>query len=89
VSEIESTTAVADEAQPASAERSNSSMNLDTRPDIAWLSEVEGEVDDVDRVLKCLARESDTICQTCKAAEHDGILEQRPVLARCASTKQR
>lgn len=66
-----------------------SSIDLAARPAPEWLETVEGELDDVDFVLKCLARDSATICQTCSGAEAEGRLDQRPVLARCASTKQR
>ena len=63
-------------------------IDLSNRPDAAWLNEVEGEIDDVDQVLKCLARDSATMCTTCHALQGEGSLEARPVLARCASTKQ-
>ncbi|MEM7091644.1 MAG: hypothetical protein AAF567_01475 [Actinomycetota bacterium] len=61
---------------------------LDARPDVAWLDTVEGEVEDVDVVLKCLARDSATVCATCDGLQAAGALDDRPVLARCASTKQ-
>ena len=55
---------------------------------MTWLSDVESELDDTDLVLKCLARDSAKICQTCDAAQSAGDLADRPMLARCASTKQ-
>jgi hypothetical protein len=61
---------------------------LASRPAPEWLDGVQGEIDDVDRVLKCLARDTATMCQTCDAAQAAGELASRPVLARCASTKQ-
>lgn len=63
-------------------------IDSSNRPGPAWLDQVEGEVDDVDRVLKCLARDSATMCTTCHGLQVDGALEARPVLARCASSKQ-
>jgi len=66
----------------------NRGIDLATRPESEWLTSVENELDDTDLVLKCLARDSAKICQTCDAAQAAGELEERPVLARCASTKQ-
>ena len=63
-------------------------IDLATRPDSEWLATVENELNDTDLVLKCLARDSAKICQTCDAAQAAGELDGRPVLARCASTKQ-
>lgn len=63
-------------------------IDLANRPDSAWLDTVESELNDTDLVLKCLARDSAKICQTCDAAQAAGELDARPMLARCASTKQ-
>lgn len=63
-------------------------IDLATRPDADWLDAVEGEINDVDLVLKCLNRDSAKLCQTCDAVLATGELESRPMLARCASTKQ-
>ena len=76
------------EATPVAASSAVATVDLSNRPDTAWLNEVEGEIDDVDRVLKCLARDSATMCTTCHGLQGEGALEGRPVLARCASTKQ-
>ena len=73
---------------PTQAERSAVGVDLATRPDSAWLDAVASELDDTDLVLKCLARDSAKICQTCDAAHSAGELDGRPMLARCASTKQ-
>ena len=70
------------EARPAAR------VDLTNRPNMTWLSDVESELDDTDLVLKCLARDSAKICQTCDAAQSAGDLADRPMLARCASTKQ-
>lgn len=56
-------------------------------PEPAWLDEVEGEVADVELVLKCLSRESTTMCSTCTEVSDGEGLSSRPVLERCASTK--
>ena len=80
-----------DEIEPeasAAATTSASTIDFSNRPDVAWLDEVEGEIDDVDRVLKCLARDSATMCTTCHGLQDEGSLGERPVLSRCASTKQ-
>ena len=76
------------QAEPSPAERATAGIDLANRPEAAWLDTVEGEIDDVDLVLKCLARDSAKMCQTCDAATTSGELEARPMLARCASTKQ-
>lgn len=70
------------------APTSAASIDLANRPDAAWLDTVEGEVEDVDLVLKCLARDNATICTACHELQENGSLDARPVLARCASTKQ-
>lgn len=85
--DIESPAEVDDDPAARAGGHKISGIELDSRPSIDWLSEVEGEIDDVELVLKCLARDSATVCPTCTAAEHDGVLDQRPVLARCAGTK--
>ena len=77
-----------DATEPAASERQTVGIDLATRPDGEWLTAVEGELNDTDLVLKCLARDSAKICQTCDAAQGAGELEGRPMLARCASTKQ-
>jgi hypothetical protein len=74
--------------EPAVVERSNVGIDLATRPDGEWLNTVQNELNDTDLVLKCLARDSAKMCQTCDVAQSDGELEDRPMLARCASTKQ-
>ena len=80
---------VAEPAVPApTADRASVGIDLATRPDAEWLDTVEGELNDTDLVLKCLARDSAKMCQTCDTAQAAGELEQRPTLARCASTKQ-
>ena len=66
----------------------SSTIDLSNRPEAAWLDQVDGELDDVDTVLKCLARDNATICTTCDGLQADGALDARPVLSRCASTKQ-
>ena len=76
------------EASASVAESVATTIDLSNRPEAAWLDDVEGEIDDVDRVLKCLARDSATMCTTCNGLQVEGSLEGRPVLARCASTKQ-
>ena len=75
-------------AQAAVVERPNVGIDLATRPDVEWLNTVQNDLNDTDLVLKCLARDSAKICQTCDAAEAVGELDARPMLARCASTKQ-
>lgn len=77
--------AVTEQAQP---ERSAVGVDLANRPESAWLDTVASELNDTDLVLKCLARDSAKICQTCDVAQGAGELEARPILARCASTKQ-
>lgn len=74
--------------EPVLAERSNVGIDLATRPDGEWLNTVQNELNDTDLVLKCLARDSAKMCQTCDSAQAAGELESRPMLARCASTKQ-
>ena len=75
--------------QPAPAnERASVGVDLAARPESAWLDDVEGEIDDVDMVLKCLARDSAKMCQACDGLQSAGELAERPVLARCASGKQ-
>ena len=74
--------------EPAAFERSNVGIDLATRPDGEWLNTVQNELNDTDLVLKCLARDSAKMRQTCDVAQSDGELEDRPMLARCASTKQ-
>jgi hypothetical protein len=74
--------------EPAARERQTVGIDLATRPDGDWLTTVEGELNDTDLVLKCLARDSAKICQTCDVAQSAGELSGRPMLARCASTKQ-
>jgi len=65
-----------------------SPIDLENRPEGSWLDDVEREIDDVDLVLKCLARDNATMCQACSDLQSTGDLEARPTLARCASTKQ-
>ena len=74
--------------EPAPVERSSVGIDLATRPDGEWLNTVQNELNDTDLVLKCLARDSAKMCQTCDAAQAAGELDGRPMLARCASTKQ-
>ena len=74
--------------EPARTERSSVGIDLATRPESTWLDAVANELDDTDLVLKCLARDSAKICQTCDTAQSAGELDSRPMLARCASTKQ-
>lgn len=69
-------------------ERATVGVDLANRPAPEWLDSVQSELDDTDLVLKCLARDSAKMCQTCDAAQDAGELEGRPMLARCASTKQ-
>lgn len=78
------------EAQAHAPQGTATAATIDSsnRPDPAWLDRVEGEIDDVDRVLKCLARDSATMCTTCHALRAEGALDARPVLVRCASSKQ-
>ena len=84
-----------DAAEPAvespeatTAERPSVGVDLAARPEAGWLDQVQGEIDDVDLVLKCLARDSAKICQACDGLQSAGELEQRPMLARCATSKQ-
>ena len=74
--------------EPAIAERSTGAVDLAARPDGEWLDTVQNELNDTDLVLKCLARDSAKMCQTCDTAQAAGELDSRPMLARCASTKQ-
>lgn len=74
--------------EPVVAERPSAAIDLATRPDGEWLDTVQNELNDTDLVLKCLARDSAKMCQTCDAAQAAGELESRAMLARCASTKQ-
>ncbi len=79
----------APEAEQVPADgRPASSVDMANRPNMTWLSDVESELNDTDLVLKCLARDLAKICQTCDAAQSAGDLADRPMLARCASTKQ-
>ena len=87
MNEIESQTDPASPAQ-ATEERSGSSIDLASRPETTWLDEVQTELDDTDLVLKCLARDSAKMCETCDGAQASGELAQRAMLARCAQTKQ-
>lgn len=94
LNEAEGTSAAAPVAQnttavePVPSERATAGIDLANRPEASWLNAVEGEIDDVDLVLKCLARDSAKMCQTCDTAQAAGQLDARPMLARCASTKQ-
>gem|GEM_PF-1101012 len=91
MNEIESddTEISTDEASPEpAAGRAAVGVDLANRPQAEWLDTVEGELNDTDLVLKCLARDSAKICQTCDTAQASGELDARPMLARCASTKQ-
>lgn len=74
--------------ETAPTDQSATSIDLANRPQPEWLDNVEAEITDVDFVLKCLSRDSAKMCQTCDEATAQGELESRPVLARCASTKQ-
>lgn len=74
--------------EPAAVERPKAGIDLATRPDSEWLDTVQNELNDTDLVLKCLARDSAKMCQTCDTAQSSGELDARPMLARCASTKQ-
>jgi len=87
VAETEAQTSAETASPETPAPPGRSAIDAARVPDAAWLDEVEGEVDDVDLVLKCLARDSSKICSTCADATAAGTLDQRPVLARCASTK--
>ena len=51
--------------ESAVVERSNVGIDLATRPDGEWLNTVQNELNDTDLVLKCLARDSAKMCQTC------------------------
>lgn len=75
----------------SSAPASNVATEIDPNrvPDAAWLDGIEGELDDVELVLKCLARDSAKICETCTEATAAGTLVERPVLARCASSRSK
>ena len=75
-------------AQAAVSERPKIGIDLATRPDVEWLNTVQNDLNDTDLVLKCLARDSAKICQICDVAQAAGELDDRPMLARCASTKQ-
>ncbi|MFB0926617.1 MAG: hypothetical protein QMB08_00945 [Acidimicrobiales bacterium] len=75
-------------AQAAVSERPNIGIDLATRPDVEWLNTVQNDLNDTDLVLKCLARDSAKICQICDVAQAAGELDDRPMLARCAGTKQ-
>jgi len=88
VNEIEPQTPANAPETAAPAERSGVGVDLATRPDSEWLDTVASDLDDTDLVLKCLARDSATMCQTCDTAQAAGELDSRPMLARCASTKQ-
>ena len=72
---------------PASTPERPTGVDLAARPDAEWLGAVESELDDTDLVLKCLARDSAKMCETCDTATTVGELASRPMLARCASTK--
>jgi len=74
--------------QPAATERPSVGVDLAARPSGEWLGAVESELDDTDLVLKCLARDSAKMCETCDKVKAAGGLDSRPMLARCASTKQ-
>jgi hypothetical protein len=85
-SELQSDDAVVEEV--AVVERPNVGIDLATRPDGEWLNAVQNDLNDTDLVLKCLARDSAKMCQTCDAAKAGGELDASPMLSRCASTKQ-
>lgn len=51
------------------------------------LDRLEGDLDDVETALACLARDSDELCATCRGARVDGSLDRRPALSACAETK--
>lgn len=61
----------------------------DPLPDPKWLELVEAELSDIEFVLKCLSRESATLCDTCLALDGEGQMHARPVLESCAATKRR
>jgi len=84
--QVQSDDVVVEEA--AAVERSTVGIDLATRPAGEWLDAVQNDLNDTDMVLKCLARDSAKMCQTCDAAQAVGELDARPMLARCASTKQ-
>ena len=88
MNEIEPQSDVETVEEPAPAERASGGIDLATRPESSWLTTVENELNDTDLVLKCLARDSAKMCQTCDGAQASGELDGRPMLARCASTKQ-
>lgn len=88
MNETESHDEAAPGTEPEPQERAAVGVDLANRPDPEWLNSVQSELDDTDLVLKCLARDSAKICQTCDAAQAAGELDGRPMLARCASTKQ-
>lgn len=75
------------ESKAPTPERPAVGVDLAARPDTEWLGAVESELDDTDLVLKCLARDSAKMCETCDTATATGELASRPMLARCASTK--
>ncbi|MDH3753290.1 MAG: 2-C-methyl-D-erythritol 4-phosphate cytidylyltransferase [Acidimicrobiia bacterium] len=56
--------------------------------DLAVLEAVERELVDAAFALDCLAVEGTAICDTCRAAEADGTLADRPSLARCVAAKR-
>lgn len=74
--------------QALPSEQPAASIDLANRPQPEWLDDVEAEITDVDFVLKCLSRDSAKMCETCDSAKAQGELDARPMLARCASTKQ-
>lgn len=86
MNESDSAVAPAPDAAPPSSRAKG--VDLSNRPSPEWLDTVQAELNDTDLVLKCLARDSAKICQTCDAVQKAGELESRPMLARCAGTKQ-
>lgn len=88
--ELQSTPAPDEPAQvePVESDRKTAGLDLGARPDAEWLGVVESELDDTDLVLKCLARDSAKMCETCDTAQAAGELGSRPMLERCARTKQ-
>ncbi len=72
---------------PVPVPSSSATDHLSRLPDAEWLDTVEAEVDDVERVLKCLARDTAKMCDTCSSLDAQGQLAFRSALARCASGK--
>jgi len=88
VQDTPSTDDIAEPTPDQAPEASATAIDTAARPDPVWIDDVEREVDDVDVVLKCLARNDTAMCATCQEVDQAAGLASRPVLARCAETKQ-